>query len=59
MCTNYVAETFGCLSMTLEQPFKDTVDTPNQLVGWSPERCRKLGHANLDALHTVIDSLRV
>lgn len=58
MCTNYVADRFGCLSMTLEQPFKDTVDTPNQQVGWSPERCRKLGHANLDALLAVIDGLR-
>lgn len=58
MCTNYVADKFGCLSMTLEQPFKDTIDTPNHAVGWSPERCRKLGHANLDALYAVIDELR-
>jgi murein tripeptide amidase MpaA len=58
MCTNYVADTFGCLSMTLEQPFKDTAETPNPAVGWSPERCRKLGHANLDALLSVLAELR-
>ncbi len=58
MCTNYVADRFGCLSMTLEQPFKDAADTPNAEVGWSPERCRQLGRANLDALYAVIDDLR-
>ena len=58
MCTNYVAETFGCLAMTLEMPFKDTADTPHAAEGWSPARCRKLGAANLDALYAVIDKLR-
>jgi len=58
MCTTHVAGHFGCLSMTLEQPFKDTFDTPNPELGWSPERCRQLGRANLDALFAVIDDLR-
>lgn len=58
MCTNYVAETFNCLSMTLEMPFKDTADSPNPRVGWSPERCRTLGAANLGALYAVFDRLR-
>ncbi|PCC74335.1 Murein tripeptide amidase MpaA [Nannocystis exedens] len=58
MCTTFVADRFGCLSMTLEQPFKDTADSPHELVGWSPERCRKLGRANLDALYGVLDRLR-
>ncbi len=53
MATNYVAETHGCLSMTLEQPFKDAADTPLPEVGWSPERCQKLGVAILDALYAV------
>ena len=57
MCTNYTAETFGCLAMTLEMPFKDTIDSPNEAEGWSPERCRKLGGASLDALAAVIDRL--
>jgi murein tripeptide amidase MpaA len=58
MCTTHVADHFRCLAMTLEQPFKDTADTPNEAVGWSPERCRQLGRANLDALLAVVGSLR-
>ncbi|MCA9691483.1 MAG: hypothetical protein KC636_17900 [Myxococcales bacterium] len=58
MATNHVASAFGCLSMTLEQPFKDNADAPHARVGWSPERCRKLGVATLDALHAIFDQLR-
>lgn len=57
VCTNYLAHAFNCLSMTLEMPFKDTVDTPDVFEGWSPQRCRKLGEANLDALYRTIDKL--
>lgn len=53
MCTNYVAETFGCLAMTLEMPFKDNADRPNAEFGWSPVRCRELGSACLDALNDI------
>lgn len=56
--TNYIAEKYGCLSMTLEMPFKDTVDTPNEAEGWSPERCRQLGGACLFALYTMRDQIR-
>ncbi len=58
MCSNWVAETFGCLAMTLEQPFKDAADTPEPIQGWSPERCRKLGASCLDALFAVAGNLR-
>ncbi len=58
MATNYVAEAHGCLSMTLEQPFKDAADTPLPEVGWSPERSKKLGVAILDALYAVHGQLR-
>jgi len=58
MCSNWVAESFGCLAMTLEMPFKDTADTPRPDEGWSPARSRRLGAANLDALAAVIDRLR-
>ena len=57
MATNYIAETFGCLAMTLEMPFKDTVETPNSTEGWSPDRCIHLGAANLNALYLIIDKL--
>lgn len=48
-CTDYVAETFGCLSMTLEMPFKDAANHPLPEVGWSPQRAMKLGASCLDA----------
>lgn len=51
ICTNYIAETFDCLSMTLEMPFKDTELTPDETFGWSPERCRKLGETCVDAIY--------
>lgn len=58
MCANWVAETFGCLATTLEMPFKDTADTPDERVGWSPARSRRLGASSLDALWAVIADLR-
>jgi murein tripeptide amidase MpaA len=33
---NCVAETFGCLSLTLEQPFKDIGEQPEDEQGWCP-----------------------
>jgi murein tripeptide amidase MpaA len=58
MCSNWVAERFGCLAATLEMPFKDTIDSPDERHGWSPARCRRFGAAALDALHSVIGELR-
>lgn len=57
LCASYVAAHFGCLAMTLEQPFKDTIDTPDALHGWSPLRAKKLGASQADALYAVIDRL--
>ena len=50
-CSNSLAERFGALVMTLEMPFKDASGTPDRIQGWSPERCAKLAHSCLDALH--------
>ena len=58
MASNHVAESFGCLAMTLEQPFKDSAITPLPDEGWSPPRCQRLGAASLNALAAVIDRLR-
>ncbi|MDP2560975.1 M14-type cytosolic carboxypeptidase [Psychrobium sp. 1_MG-2023] len=55
--TNYLAETFNALVMTLEMPFKDTVETPDEFVGWSPLRSQKLGQACLNALHQTMNKL--
>jgi len=57
ICTNFIAQEFDCLSMTLEMPFKDTAETPHKEQGWSPERCENLGASCLDAIAAVIDDL--
>ncbi|WP_372883073.1 M14-type cytosolic carboxypeptidase [Psychromonas sp.] len=58
VCTNYIAETFNCLALTLEMPFKDTIETPNPAQGWSPERSAKLGASCLDAVCQIVADLR-
>jgi len=50
-CSNSLAQRFGALVMTLEMPFKDATGTPDRIQGWSPERCGRLAHSCLDALH--------
>jgi len=59
ICCKHVASAFGCLAMTLEQPFKDSAITPMPDEGWSPERCARLGAAALDAVAAVIADLRL
>jgi len=49
-CTDYITETFGCLAMTLEMPFKDTANHPLPSTGWSGERSKRLGAVFVDAL---------
>ena len=56
-CSNTLAERFGVLAMTLEMPFKDTTATPDAERGWSPERCARLAHSCLDALHLCWDQV--
>jgi murein tripeptide amidase MpaA len=57
MSTAQLAERFGAVSMTLEMPFKDNAELPDPVHGWSPDRCRHLAGACLDALHAVIDRI--
>lgn len=52
VATNWVAERFGCLALTLEQPFKDADDNPRP-EGWSPARAQSLGRAVLSAFWAV------
>ena len=57
MSTNQLANRFGCVAATLEMPFKDNLDLPDPLRGWSPERSKALGAECLGALHEVLDQL--
>jgi murein tripeptide amidase MpaA len=58
MSTTQLAERYGCVSMTLEMPFKDNFDLPDPLYGWSPERSKFLAFACLDALHAILPDLK-
>jgi murein tripeptide amidase MpaA len=57
MSTTQLAERYGCVSMTLEMPFKDNFDLPDPVYGWSPQRSKYLAYACLDALHAVLPEL--
>ncbi|MFL6734172.1 MAG: M14-type cytosolic carboxypeptidase [Sphingomicrobium sp.] len=58
MSTTQLAERFGCVSMTLEMPFKDNFDLPDPVYGWSPQRSKYLAAACLEALHAVLPELK-
>ncbi len=43
LASKWVAHAFGCVSMTLEMPFKDHDDDPHPETGWDGNRSRLLG----------------
>jgi murein tripeptide amidase MpaA len=55
---NAVGHKFDCLSYTLEMPFKDNADLPDESFGWSPARCHQLGEDLLVAIRAVSVNLR-
>ncbi|WP_070137211.1 M14 family metallopeptidase [Crocinitomix algicola] len=57
VCSNAIAEKFGCLSFTIEMPFKDNDDLPDPLYGWSAERSILLGESVLNPIYHVLDDL--
>jgi murein tripeptide amidase MpaA len=58
MAWNWIAERFNCLSILLEQPFKDTSCWPDTVQGWSPERAYAFGTTLPRALAAVVEQLR-
>lgn len=58
LATHWVAERFDCLANTLEMPFIDNNNVPDEDTGWSPERSIKLGEVSLVAMLAVVDELR-
>ena len=54
--TNQVAERYKACAMTLEMPFKDNADWPDEVQGWSPERSKLLARDCLAALLEWIES---
>ena len=57
IAANWLGEQFKTLSFTIEMPFKDNADLPNELVGWSGERSAKLGADVLFPIANVLSFL--
>lgn len=47
LASKWAAATFGCVSLTLEMPFKDNANSPDQECGWNGARSKRLGAAFL------------
>ena len=58
LATNWIAQAFDCLAFTLEMPFKDNADLPDEEAGWNGARSRKLGASVLLPLLAVVQRLR-
>ncbi|MBP8024903.1 MAG: hypothetical protein KAY66_00575 [Neisseria sp.] len=58
MATAWVGENFGCLAYTLEMPFKDNHNLPDDDFGWNGQRSLRLGEAVLSAVLNVLPYLR-
>ncbi|CDG81291.1 M14 family metallopeptidase [Janthinobacterium agaricidamnosum] len=55
MGSPHITHAFGCLSLTLELPFKDNANDPDPQAGWSGARSANLGQA---VLQPILSSLR-
>ena len=54
MGSPHITHAFGCLSLTLEMPFKDNANDPDPEAGWSGARSAELGRS---ILQPVLQSL--
>ena len=50
LATNWVGNHFNCLAYTLEMPFKDNANLPDDDFGWNGQRSLRLGEAMLSAI---------
>jgi len=50
LASKYIAHRHGCLSLTLEMPFKDNANAPDARVGWNGARSAALGAAMCQAI---------
>ncbi len=55
---NWVGNEFNCLSYTIEMPFKDNNNLPDDDFGWNGQRSLRLGEAVLSAILAVSPELR-
>ncbi|QID19801.1 carboxypeptidase family protein [Nitrogeniibacter mangrovi] len=55
LASKWVAHRFGCVSLTLEMPFKDNALMPDGQSGWSGARSKRLGAAMLQPILAHLD----
>ena len=58
LASKWVANHFGCVSLTLEMPFKDNAILPDEQVGWNGARSKRLGAAMLNPILRHVESGR-
>ena len=58
LASKWVADHFGCVSLTLEMPFKDNAILPDAEVGWNGARSKCLGAAMLIPILRHVESGR-
>lgn len=56
MCSRAVARRFGAIGVTLEMPFKDSLERPDPVAGWSPEASIQMGRDSLEAILSTLDA---
>ncbi|MDQ7988060.1 MAG: M14-type cytosolic carboxypeptidase [Candidatus Dactylopiibacterium sp.] len=57
LASKWAAMRLGCVSLTLEMPFKDNANAPDAFAGWSSARSQRLGAAFLDAVLAHLKAL--
>ena len=58
MGSPHITHAFGCLSLTLELPFKDNANDPDPQVGWDGARSARLGGAVLQPVLGAIRAIK-
>lgn len=53
-----ISETFDCVSLLLEMPYKDDKNNPEEKLGWSPEKSKNLGQSLLEPLNAILPQIR-
>lgn len=54
IATSWIGDNFDCLAYTLEMPFKDNHNLPDELTGWNGYRSYLMGQTFLTAIYTTL-----
>ncbi len=59
MATRAISRRFGAVGMTLEMPFKDSLEASDPVEGWSQAASARMGADCLDAIAAVVDRAHI